>query len=76
MARNREPIDTGTDKRGGRRDGRGTFKQSDHVGRSLEGNQRNNHTPEAIGATTPAPVKKKPPKHKRAAAKKRWGKRA
>lgn len=31
----RELIDTGTDKRYGRRDGEGQFKESDDVGRSL-----------------------------------------
>ena len=35
MARKRELIDTGTDKRYVRRDDKGKFKESDDVGRSL-----------------------------------------
>ena len=35
MARKRELIDTGTDKRYVRRDEQGRFKESDDVGRSL-----------------------------------------
>jgi len=35
MARKRELIDTGTDKRYVRRDGKGRFNESDDVGRSL-----------------------------------------
>ena len=36
----RELIDTGTDKRYGRRRGDGTFKESDDVGRSLSADRR------------------------------------
>ena len=36
----RELIDTGTDKRFVRRDEQGQFKESDDVGRSLAGDQR------------------------------------
>jgi hypothetical protein len=36
----RELIDTGTDKRYVRRDGKGRFKESDDVGRSLTADRR------------------------------------
>jgi len=36
----RELIDTGTDKRFVRRDGKGQFSESDDVGRSLAADQR------------------------------------
>ena len=40
MARKRELIDTGTDKRYVRRDESGQFKESDDVGRSLSADRR------------------------------------
>ena len=40
MARERELIDTGTDKRYVRRDDEGRFKESDDVGRSLAADRR------------------------------------
>jgi hypothetical protein len=40
MARKRELIDTGTDKRFVRRNARGRFKESDDVGRSLAQDRR------------------------------------
>ena len=40
MARERELIDTGTDKRYVRRDDQGKFKESDDVGRSLAADRR------------------------------------
>ena len=40
MARKRELIDTGTDKRYVRRDELGQFKESDDVGRSLSADRR------------------------------------
>ena len=40
MARKREQIDTGTDKRYVRRDDEGRFKESDDVGRSLSQDRR------------------------------------
>ena len=40
MARERELIDTGTDKRYVRRDEEGRFKESDDVGRSLAADRR------------------------------------
>ena len=39
-AAKRESIDTGTDKRFVRRGARGTFKESDDVGKSLTGDRR------------------------------------
>ena len=42
MAKKRELIDTGTDKRFVRRDDTGRFEESDDVGRSLAGDRRQN----------------------------------
>ena len=40
MAKKRELVDTGTDKRFVRRDDRGRFKESDDVGRSAAADRR------------------------------------
>lgn len=47
MTAKRELIDTGTDKRYVRRDGKGQFKESDDVGRSLAADRRQTAKAEA-----------------------------
>ena len=47
MPANREPIDTGNDKRYVRRDEKGQFKESVEVGRSLSADRRHKAKNEA-----------------------------